>query len=40
MRLREEYRKIPILERPVYDYFLRCKTIEYLREKKSNERRE
>ena len=39
MRLREEYRKIPILERPIYDYFLRCKTIEYLREKR-NERRE
>ena len=31
MRLRDEYRAIPILERPVYDYFLRCKTIEYLK---------
>lgn len=40
MRLREEYRKIPILDRPVYDYYLRCKTIQYLMEKKSNERRE
>lgn len=36
-RLREEYLRIPIHERPVYDYFLRCKTIEFLR---NYERRE
>ena len=29
--LRAEYRKIPITERPPYDYFLRCKTVEYIR---------
>jgi hypothetical protein len=34
MRLREEYLKIPILERPIYDYFLRCKTIEHLIQKR------
>lgn len=31
-RLRDEYLRIPIIERPVYDYFLRCKIIEYLRD--------
>ena len=36
-RLREEYLRIPIHERPMYDYFLRCKTIEFLR---NYERRE
>ena len=30
LRLREEYLSIHITERPPYDYFLRCKTIEYL----------
>ena len=29
--LRTEYRKIPITKRPPYDYFLRCKTVEYIR---------
>lgn len=29
--LRDEYRKIPITERPPYDYYLRCKTVEYIR---------
>jgi hypothetical protein len=28
--LRAEYRKIPITERPPYDYFLRCKIVEYI----------
>lgn len=28
-RLRDEYLAIHISERPPYDYFLRCKTIEY-----------
>lgn len=32
-RLRQQFLAIPIHERPVYDYFLRCKTIEYLRQK-------
>lgn len=32
-RLRQQFLEIPIHERPVYDYFLRCKTIEYLRQK-------
>ena len=31
-RLRDEYLRIHITERPVYDYFLRCKIIEYLRD--------
>lgn len=31
LRLRVEYLKIHISERPPYDYFLRCKTIEHLR---------
>lgn len=31
-RLRDEYLTIHISERPPYDYFLRCKTIEYLRD--------
>ena len=35
--LRTEYRKIPITKRPPYDYFLRCKTVEYIR---NYERRE
>lgn len=30
--LRDEYRKIPITERPPYDYYLRCKTVEHIRE--------
>lgn len=30
-RLREEYLNIPIVQRPVYDYWLRCKTIEHCR---------
>ena len=30
LRLREEYLAIHITERPPYDHFLRCKTIEYL----------
>jgi hypothetical protein len=30
LRLREEYLSIHITERPPYDHFLRCKTIEYL----------
>lgn len=30
-RIREEYKSIHITERPPYDYFLRCKTIEHLR---------
>ena len=29
--LRDEYRKIPITERPPYDYYLRCKTVEHIR---------
>ena len=29
--LRAEYRKIPITKRTPYDYFLRCKTVEYIR---------
>jgi len=29
--LRIEYLKIPIAERPSYDYYLRCKTVEYIR---------
>ena len=37
--LRIEYRKIPITERPSYDYFLRCKTVEYIRNH-DRERRE
>ena len=32
-RLREEYLAIHISERPPYDYFLRCKTIEHMRQK-------
>ena len=31
LRLRVEYLNIHISERPPYDYFLRCKTIEHLR---------
>ena len=38
-RLREEYMAIHISERPPYDYFLRCKTIEYLKHR-NYERRE
>jgi hypothetical protein len=30
-RLRDEYLSIPIHQRPIYDYWLRCKTIEYYR---------
>lgn len=30
-RLRDEYLSIPIHQRPVYDYWLRCKTIEHCR---------
>ena len=30
-RLRQEYLNIPIVRRPVYDYWLRCKTIEHCR---------
>ena len=41
LRLREEYLSIHITERPPYDHFLRCKTIEYLMkrnyERKRNE---
>lgn len=33
-RLRQQFLAIPIHERPVYDYFLRCKTIEYERERR------
>jgi hypothetical protein len=36
--LRAEFLKIPITERPPYDYFLRCKTIEHIVE--NYERRE
>ena len=32
-RLREEFLKIPILQRPPYDKFLRDKTIEHLKNK-------
>lgn len=32
MALRDEFRKIPIHKRPSYDYFLRQKTVEYLKE--------
>lgn len=39
LRLRDEYLAIHISERPPYDYFLRCKTIEYLRNR-NYERRE
>ena len=39
LRLRDEYLAIHISERPPYDYFLRCKTIEHMR-KKNYERRE
>ena len=38
-RLREKFLAIPIHERPTYDYFLRCETIEHYR-KKLYERRE
>lgn len=31
-RLRDEFLRIHITERPTYDYFLRCKTIEYMRD--------
>ena len=31
-RIREQYLKIPITERPIYDYYLRCRTIEHLRD--------
>ena len=31
--LRQEFLAIPIHKRPSYDYFLRCKTVEHLREK-------
>ena len=33
LRLRDEYLAIHISERPPYDYFLRCKTIEHLRQR-------
>lgn len=40
-RLREQYLAIHISERPPYDYYLRCKTIEHLRVKRENyDRRE
>lgn len=32
-RLREEFLKIPILQRPPYDVYLKMKTIEYLKNK-------
>ena len=32
-RLREEFLKIPILQRPPYDVYLKMKTIEYLRQR-------
>ena len=32
-RLREEFLKIPILQRPPYDVYLKIKTIEYLKKK-------
>lgn len=36
-RLRQQFLEIPIHERPVYDYFLRCKTIEYERERRNKQ---
>lgn len=38
-RLREKFLAIPIHDRPTYDYFLRCETVEHYR-KKLYERRD
>ena len=34
-RLREEFLRIPILQRPPYDVFLKMKTIEYLKQQQT-----